>query len=55
MKRQQKEPMRRLNLEVQESVHLRIERLRRRTRAPSVVEVVRRALLAYEDVLDGKA
>jgi hypothetical protein len=42
------EPTKRLNLEMAETVRLRLENLREHTEADSLTEVVRRALLVYE-------
>lgn len=42
----------RLNLEVRESVRDRIERLKTRTEAESITEVIRRSLSFYEAMLD---
>lgn len=47
-------PTTRLNLQIAETVRRRLEDLRGRSEADSLVEVIRRALVLYEALLDAK-
>jgi hypothetical protein len=45
----------RLNLEMTPKARARLERLQEKTEAASLTEVIRHALIVYEDFLDGRS